>query len=153
MENLGIFYDHLVYFTAIGNIFWPFGIYSGNLVYFSLFWYFGPRKIWQPWFRIVAILRRRNLSVHNNRTAEWPLLNIKWICFKSIQLMSFRLYAAKTSDLCGSRSQYIWSGNIWLGVVLDSIRFVSSLSSGWRKGARNKAYPFLHTFSTVSGGP
>jgi hypothetical protein len=26
MENLGIFYDHLVYFTAIGNILWPFGI-------------------------------------------------------------------------------------------------------------------------------
>jgi hypothetical protein len=47
MENLGIFYDHLVYFTAIGNILWPF---CGNLVYFSPFWYFGPRKIWQPCF-------------------------------------------------------------------------------------------------------
>jgi hypothetical protein len=48
MENLGIFYDHLVYFTAIGNILWPFGIFCGNLVLFSPFWYFGPRKIWQP---------------------------------------------------------------------------------------------------------
>jgi hypothetical protein len=37
MENLGIFYDHLVYFTAIGNILWPFGIFCGNLVYFSPF--------------------------------------------------------------------------------------------------------------------
>jgi hypothetical protein len=45
MENLGVFYDHLVYFTAIGNILWPFGIFRGNLVYFSRFWYFG--KIWQ----------------------------------------------------------------------------------------------------------
>jgi hypothetical protein len=27
MENLGIFDDHLVYFTAIGNILWPFGIH------------------------------------------------------------------------------------------------------------------------------
>jgi hypothetical protein len=44
-----IFYDHLVYFTAIGNILWQFGIFCGNLVYFSPFWYFGPRKIWQPW--------------------------------------------------------------------------------------------------------
>jgi hypothetical protein len=34
MENLGIFYDHLVYFTAIGNIVWPFGIVCGHLVYF-----------------------------------------------------------------------------------------------------------------------
>jgi hypothetical protein len=35
MENLGIFYDHLVYFTAIENISGPFGIFCGNLVYFS----------------------------------------------------------------------------------------------------------------------
>jgi hypothetical protein len=49
MENLGIFYDHLVYFTAIGNILGPFGIFCGNLVYFSPLWYFVPRKIWQPW--------------------------------------------------------------------------------------------------------
>jgi hypothetical protein len=27
-ENLGIFYDKLVYFTAIRNILWPFGICS-----------------------------------------------------------------------------------------------------------------------------
>jgi hypothetical protein len=47
-ENLDIFYDHFVYFTAIGNILWPFGIFCGNLVYLSPFWYFGPRKIWQP---------------------------------------------------------------------------------------------------------
>jgi hypothetical protein len=37
MENLGIFYDHLVYFTAIGNILWPFGTFCGHLVYFSPF--------------------------------------------------------------------------------------------------------------------
>jgi hypothetical protein len=29
MENLGIFYDHLIYFTAIGNILRPFGIFCG----------------------------------------------------------------------------------------------------------------------------
>jgi hypothetical protein len=34
MENLGIFYDHLVYFTAIGNMLWPFGVFCGHLVYF-----------------------------------------------------------------------------------------------------------------------
>jgi hypothetical protein len=36
MQNLGIFYDHLVYFTAIANIF-------GHLVYFPQPWYFVPR--------------------------------------------------------------------------------------------------------------
>jgi hypothetical protein len=48
MENLGIFHDLLVYSTTIRNILWPFGIFCGNLVYFTPFWYFGPRKIWQP---------------------------------------------------------------------------------------------------------
>jgi hypothetical protein len=48
MGNLGIFYDHSVYFSAIGNILWPFGIFYGHLVYFSPIWYSVPRKIWQP---------------------------------------------------------------------------------------------------------
>jgi hypothetical protein len=48
MENLGIFYDHMVYFTAIGNSLWPFGIFCSHLVHFPPFWYFEPRKIWQP---------------------------------------------------------------------------------------------------------
>jgi hypothetical protein len=26
MENLGIFNDRLVYFAAVGNILWPFGL-------------------------------------------------------------------------------------------------------------------------------
>jgi hypothetical protein len=41
MENLGTFYDHLSYFTTIGN---PFGIFCGHLVNFSPFWYFVPTK-------------------------------------------------------------------------------------------------------------
>jgi hypothetical protein len=46
--KVGIFYVYLVYFTAIGNILWPFGIFCGHLVYFSPFWYIVKRKIWQP---------------------------------------------------------------------------------------------------------
>jgi hypothetical protein len=35
MKNIGIFYDHLVYFTAIGDILWPLVyVVCGNLVYF-----------------------------------------------------------------------------------------------------------------------
>jgi hypothetical protein len=37
MENVGIFYDHLVYFMAIGNTLWPIGIFCGHLVYFPCF--------------------------------------------------------------------------------------------------------------------
>jgi hypothetical protein len=48
MENVGVFNDHLMHFTAI----WYF---YGDLVYFVVIWYFLPfrfvvsRKIWQPW--------------------------------------------------------------------------------------------------------
>jgi hypothetical protein len=48
MENVGLFYDHLEYFTAIWYISLQFGIVSGHLVYFSCFGTFGPGKIWQP---------------------------------------------------------------------------------------------------------
>jgi hypothetical protein len=57
MEDVGTFFGHLVYFTVVGHlvyftvvcyILWTFGIAGGNLVYFFPFWYFVPRKIWQP---------------------------------------------------------------------------------------------------------
>jgi hypothetical protein len=35
MEDVGTFYCHLVYFTAIWYILWPFGKFYGRLVYFS----------------------------------------------------------------------------------------------------------------------
>jgi hypothetical protein len=41
MEDAGIFYSHLVYFTAIWYILWLFGISFP-------FWYVVPRQIWQP---------------------------------------------------------------------------------------------------------
>jgi hypothetical protein len=45
MEDIGIFYGHLVYFTVIWYMyFWTFGLYCGNLVYFSQFWYVVPKK-------------------------------------------------------------------------------------------------------------
>jgi hypothetical protein len=56
MENVGIFYDHLEYFTAIWCRLFKFGIVCGHLLYFSRFGMFGPRKIWQPWFRAVFCL-------------------------------------------------------------------------------------------------
>jgi hypothetical protein len=37
MEDVGIFYGHLVHFTVFCYIIWTFGIVLGNLVYFSRF--------------------------------------------------------------------------------------------------------------------
>jgi hypothetical protein len=51
MENGGTFYDHLVYFTIIWNVLWPFGTFYRHLVnFFFPFWYVVLRKIWQPCF-------------------------------------------------------------------------------------------------------
>jgi hypothetical protein len=48
MEDFGVNYVHLVYFTAVWNILRPFGIFYGYLVDFSPFWFVVPRKLWQP---------------------------------------------------------------------------------------------------------
>jgi hypothetical protein len=60
MENLGIFYDHLVYFTATGNILWPFGIFYGHLVYCTRWGILYQEKsgnpVWQPCF-ILGVAR------------------------------------------------------------------------------------------------
>jgi hypothetical protein len=38
-----------VHFTVFCYILWTFGMVRGNLVHIFPFWYFVPRKIWQPW--------------------------------------------------------------------------------------------------------
>jgi hypothetical protein len=50
MVNVGIFYDYLAYFMAIGYNLWPFW-YSllSFVIFFPKFGMFGPRKIRQPW--------------------------------------------------------------------------------------------------------
>jgi hypothetical protein len=39
MEDVDIFYEHLVYSTDIWSILWTFGIFCSNLVYFVVIWY------------------------------------------------------------------------------------------------------------------
>jgi hypothetical protein len=50
MEDVGTLYGRLVYIRQF-DIFWTIGIFCGNLVYFSSFWYIVPRKIWQPRYK------------------------------------------------------------------------------------------------------
>jgi hypothetical protein len=46
MEDVGIFFGHLVYFVAIWYILWPIGIFCGHLVYFVTIWYILWLGIW-----------------------------------------------------------------------------------------------------------
>jgi hypothetical protein len=48
MEDGGIFYGHLVYFTAIWHIFVAIWYILRLFNTFFPFWYVAPRKIWQP---------------------------------------------------------------------------------------------------------
>jgi hypothetical protein len=48
MEDVGIFYGHLVHFTAFCYIFWTFVIVRDSFVCFFPFWYFVAKIIWQP---------------------------------------------------------------------------------------------------------
>jgi hypothetical protein len=47
-ENVGIFYDHLEYFTALWCMLWPFGTVCGHLVHFSCFGMCGTKKSGNP---------------------------------------------------------------------------------------------------------
>jgi hypothetical protein len=48
MENAGILYGHLEYFTVNLVYFMAIWLCCGYLVYFPSFWYIVSRKIWQP---------------------------------------------------------------------------------------------------------
>jgi hypothetical protein len=45
MENVGISYDHLEYFTAIWYNLWPFGIVCRHLVNFFQIWYVWKKNL------------------------------------------------------------------------------------------------------------
>jgi hypothetical protein len=56
MEYIGVSCSHLIHFTVIWYILWPFdihilwsfGVFCGNKLYISSFWYIDRIKIWQP---------------------------------------------------------------------------------------------------------
>ena len=52
MEDVDL-QDRFVYFPAIQNILWPFGMARVKKVYFAHFGIFGPIKIWHTWWRTI----------------------------------------------------------------------------------------------------
>jgi hypothetical protein len=55
MEDVGIFYGHLVHFMVIWYILWTFGIFCGNLVYFPRFGILYQEKSVNPAPRRISI--------------------------------------------------------------------------------------------------
>jgi hypothetical protein len=77
MEDVGVFYGHLVYFMAIWYIFWPFSIINGHLVYFLLFWYVLQRKSGNPELNLSEFLCTTFAPVQNQtKKPERVLQNI-----------------------------------------------------------------------------
>jgi hypothetical protein len=68
------FMDTWSIFTAFCYILWTFGIVRGNLVYYFPFWYFVPRKIWQPWLELIFLNFKRSNSFAGRH--HWQLFLI-----------------------------------------------------------------------------
>jgi hypothetical protein len=56
-------------FTVFCYNLWTFSIVRGNLVYFSPFWYFVAKKIWQPWVAGAETLVRSRPAFENVSSA------------------------------------------------------------------------------------
>jgi hypothetical protein len=111
IEYVCIFYNHLEYFTATWYNLWLFGIVCCDLVYFSHFGMFGPRKIWQPWSRdktlfslsellFVFIIMRGSLTGQCS-----PLLSRGLICRRA------RCYKIFWWPQFSARTKVYWPGS------------------------------------------
>jgi hypothetical protein len=92
MENVGIFYGHLEYFTIIGCNLWSFG----NVF---VFWYIVARKIWQPW------PGRKDFPIGRRKALLWiwPGLARTWV--QGCQIVHvLRFYSQQNSQLVYSRA-------------------------------------------------
>jgi hypothetical protein len=89
---VGIFYGHLVHFTVFCYNVLTFGTVRGNLVYFPPFWYFVPRKIWQPWLELRLVTHRPTAQVWkpSDRKNLSPALNFDETENFQIRMFNFR---------------------------------------------------------------
>jgi hypothetical protein len=64
MEEVGILYGHLGYFTAIWAILRPFGLFYGHLVHIHILWPFGIFYIWLfvTFFTVLVCCAKTNLA-------------------------------------------------------------------------------------------
>jgi hypothetical protein len=74
LEDVGIFYGYLEYFTEVGYTLWPFGVCCGHLVYVIAIWYI----LWSLgiFFLALVCFTKKNLATllsTNNAALESPL--------------------------------------------------------------------------------
>jgi hypothetical protein len=86
MENLGTFYYHSVYFTAIGNISWPFGIFCGHLVFFPRFGILYREKSGNP------VPNSRKVDVRLREQLEQPEINCQALAWLKIEFNLVELW-------------------------------------------------------------
>jgi hypothetical protein len=98
MEDDGMFYGHLVHFKVFCYILWAFGVVHGNLVYFLPFWYFVPRKIWQPWCRLL----------------ESPIMYLHGQNFSLLLMLVLQVLNLQQPQRCRRLERFVQSGKIFL---------------------------------------
>jgi hypothetical protein len=72
MEDVGIFYVHLVNFPAIWHILWLFGIFYPVWYIFTRFGMLYQEKSGNPAGRCGAVRYQPNSSSHNGTFLWWP---------------------------------------------------------------------------------
>jgi hypothetical protein len=85
IEDAGIFYGHLVYFTAIWSILRPFGLFYGHLVYFVAIRYSLHMVNWFIFPRFGKLHKEKSgnpvqLDFQNGTFTKQPTTLIKPFC-------------------------------------------------------------------------
>jgi hypothetical protein len=98
-DDVGIFYGHLVYFTAIWYILQSFGIFSGNLVYFSPFCNIASGRIWQTCSEHMCSTEEqlKKTLITSRRVAAEGFIKIYWW---SSDLLEFLCQSTKAGIEC-----------------------------------------------------
>jgi hypothetical protein len=101
-----------------------FGIFYGHLVYFSPFWYVGPRKIWQPCYTTRPFMKCRCTSCLTLRRI--PLF------FAFFFIREFISRGVTPSSLLFHTGQYFLKQKTLLQMSASHINLSSSV--GWNYG-------------------
>jgi hypothetical protein len=71
MDDVGIFYGHVVYFVDNWYILWKIRFILWSFDNFFPFWYVVPRKIWQPLFALKILTK---ISFKRRLISATPLI-------------------------------------------------------------------------------
>jgi hypothetical protein len=139
MENVGLFYDLLVHFTAIRNILWTIGMFCASFGIFYSFWYIVQRKIWQPWLQVK--MRPRALHHLCLFTLYMPLISPHPVSLSKLKLQKLSVFffikcVTWTSNIFWRKKGEEGEGRSWLQMFFSEIGFLFEpvvRPVGWRQ--------------------